>query len=369
MTTSNKSILERRINILTNICPKDIAKLISEYEYHYRLEGNMYNFTLNENKYPSDILYPLGLSNCPYSVGGIYNGIILTVFDNNGIKLMNPLSKNNDIMFTDHNKEIHCLAMYPDGRIVDGSNDNTVKLWNIKREFERCDNIFTGHTEQVNRIAIYHDGRIVSGSNDCTLKMWNSKINRNLCSYNPINLFRNSINFLRNSKIRYCDVTFVGHTAPITCIAICIDGRIVSGSVDETLKIWNAHTGKCDITLKGHTDTITCVMVHFDGRIISGSLDNTLRIWDPLNGKCDIILKEHAAKIKCIAICPDGKIISGSHDSTLKVWQLEQNKQIGKCIMTLVGHNESVFYVDTLHDGRIISASCDNNNVNMKLWC
>src|SRR5579863_7541594 len=102
--TSNKSMLERRINILTIIYQKDIAIIISKYEYHYHLEGNMHNIALKENNYPLDILYPIGLSNCPYSVGGISNGIIFSAFGNNGIKIVKPFSKNDDIMITDHNK-------------------------------------------------------------------------------------------------------------------------------------------------------------------------------------------------------------------------------------------------------------------------
>jgi WD40 repeat protein len=54
----------------------------------------------------------------------------------------------------------------------------------------------------------------------------------------------------------------------------------VSGSNDETLRIWDASTGKTLRTLTGHGDDVWSVAWSPDGtRIVSGSWDHTLRIW------------------------------------------------------------------------------------------
>ncbi|KIJ44866.1 hypothetical protein M422DRAFT_251854 [Sphaerobolus stellatus SS14] len=58
--------------------------------------------------------------------------------------------------------------------------------------------------------------------------------------------------------------------------------RTVSGSDDQTIRIWNAHTGEL-ITgpLEGHSDQVNSVSFSSDGqRIVSGSDDRTIRIWD-----------------------------------------------------------------------------------------
>src|SRR5262249_41138224 len=64
-----------------------------------------------------------------------------------------------------------------------------------------------------------------------------------------------------------------GHTGEVTSVAFSADGRhIVSGSRDQTVKVWDARTGQERLTLKGHTVGVTSVAFSPDGkRIVSGS--------------------------------------------------------------------------------------------------
>jgi WD40 repeat protein len=58
--------------------------------------------------------------------------------------------------------------------------------------------------------------------------------------------------------------------------------KIVSGSLDKTVRLWDATTGKpMGEPLTGHTDKVISVAFSPDGlKIVSGSLDKTLRLWD-----------------------------------------------------------------------------------------
>ena len=58
------------------------------------------------------------------------------------------------------------------------------------------------------------------------------------------------------------------------------DGRIASGSTDNTIKIWNFDTPDEPTTLTGHTGSVFSVAPLDGDRIVSGSSDQTVRIWE-----------------------------------------------------------------------------------------
>jgi len=56
---------------------------------------------------------------------------------------------------------------------------------------------------------------------------------------------------------------------------------VLSGSYDDTLRLWDFATGRELRTFTGHTDTVSSVAFAPDGRTaLSGSFDTTLKLWD-----------------------------------------------------------------------------------------
>ena len=75
-----------------------------------------------------------------------------------------------------------------------------------------------------------------------------------------------------------------GHADRITSIAFSPDGgRIITGSMDRTAKVWDSRTGNQILTLQGHRSGVTSVAFSARNgkpyRVLTGSADNTARIW------------------------------------------------------------------------------------------
>ena len=74
----------------------------------------------------------------------------------------------------------------------------------------------------------------------------------------------------------------IGHEDSVTSIAISLDSqKIITGSADKTIKIWNMQNGSEEFTLSGHTDVVCTLAITPDGKsVISGSYDGTMKLWD-----------------------------------------------------------------------------------------
>ncbi|KAG9312565.1 WD40-repeat-containing domain protein [Chiua virens] len=162
--------------------------------------------------------------------------------------------------------------------------------------------------------------------------------------------------------------TLQGHTSRITCVAYSPDGsHIISGSADQTIRIWNATTGQSVTTpLQGHTDSITSVAYSSDGKyIVSGSEDKTIRIWEATTGQP---LKKsftgHTESITSVAYSPNGRhVVSGSGDNTIRVWDVIT----GQCVSgPFQGHTEWVRTVAYSPDGRCIASGSYDNMI--RIW-
>jgi WD40 repeat protein len=341
-------IKERRKYIslcLLLFLPKDISNLISEYDY--KLEGIMHNVVEHSDISDDTTILP---------DGRLFFGRI-----GYSCRMWNPNTKTY-VNFKDQNVAVKHIDVLSDGRIVTASFDNLVKIWNADGT---CDITFSGHINYIWCISVLPDGRIVSGSADHTAKIW-------------------------NPTTGLCDLTFTEHLGIVSCVCIIShkmcdstnvpNYRIVTGSIDRTIKIWNPNDGKCDITFARHSAPIRCIATLFDGpsgcfgeRVVSGSEDNTLKIWNPRTGNCDVTLLGHAFSVTCVSVLPDGRIISGSADETVKIWNtisknstsdIKLSKVIDNCDATY-DHGDIVQYIFILSDGRVATKSYNNP---LRIW-
>ena len=151
--------------------------------------------------------------------------------------------------------------------------------------------------------------------------------------------------------------TLYGHTGPVGSVSFSPDGaRIVTGSMDNTAKVWDARTGTAMLELKGHTGCVSDVSFSPDGtRIVTGSLDGTAKVWDARTGTAVLEFKGHTDMVTCVSFSPDGtRIVTGGWDRTAKVW----DARTGTRLLELKGHASEVSSVSFSPDGtRIVTGA------------
>ena len=158
-----------------------------------------------------------------------------------------------------------------------------------------------------------------------------------------------------------------GHTDNVNSASYSPDGkRIVSASLDNTVKIWDAETGMELKTLDGHTDRVNFASFSPDGkRIVSASYDKTVKIWDAQTGTelKTLELVGHTSFVLFASYSPDGKrIVSASDDKTIKIWDAETGTEL----KTLKGHTDRVNFASYSPEGKSIASASDDKTV--RIW-
>jgi WD40 repeat protein len=161
--------------------------------------------------------------------------------------------------------------------------------------------------------------------------------------------------------------TLEGHTGSVSSLAFSRDSsKIISGSNDHTVRIWDVVTGALLKTLRGHRGSVKSVAVSFDdSMIISGSADDTndtIRVWDMVTGALLRVLEPHSA-ILSVASSPKTHWIVSSGDShVIQIWDISD----GTLLRTLKGHTSEVSSVAFSTSGEWIVSGAQDQTV--RLW-
>jgi WD40 repeat protein len=125
------------------------------------------------------------------------------------------------------------------------------------------------------------------------------------------------------------------------------NGRIITLS---------AVTGSKSAVLSGHTECVSSLVFSSNGKLlVSGSIDNTIRLWEIQTGWMIKIFNGHTGYISSVSICADGTMIaSASRDKTIKLW----NIQTGGCNCSIkLQHGVDHVTFSPIDSGQLFSIS------------
>jgi len=196
---------------------------------------------------------------------------------------------------------------FDDDFLVSGSADKTIKVWNWK---EKCCFTLHGHTDWVNDAFLHSPSRtIFSASDDATVRMWD------LDSGKCLRVFQGPDGHVGQVQ---CVVPLTDYIANVddddssANASVSPPAHILTGSLDNTIKVWNVATGACVRTLFGHVEGVWS-MAADKIRAVSGAHDRLVKIWDLQSGRCEKTLSDHLAPVSCVYLS-DSRVASGSDD-------------------------------------------------------
>ncbi|KAK9326430.1 quinon protein alcohol dehydrogenase-like superfamily [Lipomyces orientalis] len=94
--------------------------------------------------------------------------------------------------------------------------------------------------------------------------------------------------------------------------------HILTSSLDNTIKLWDANTGECTKTLFGHVEGVWGLAAD-TFRIASGAHDRLVKVWDIQSGRCLHTFSGHSAPVACVGLS-DSRLASGSDDGEVRVY-------------------------------------------------
>ncbi|KAK3677587.1 U3 small nucleolar RNA-associated protein 13 [Recurvomyces mirabilis] len=232
-------------------------------------------------------------------------------------------------------KEYNSPLGYPPKFLVTGSQDKTVKRWDVPAssgKAARAAYTRKAHDKDINAIATSYSSTsplFASASQDRTVKIWDTETGE-------------AVGVLRGHKRGVWSVAFSPPGMPALTTgegggASSAKGMVVTGSGDKTVRIWSLSDYNCLRTFEGHANSVLKVVwlpAPQAGRkggsarnvqVASAAGDGLVKVWDTQSGECAATLDNHIDRVWALAVKPSTALEEKSKDDSEGVQMTDDN--------------------------------------------
>jgi F-box and WD-40 domain protein 1/11 len=232
-----------------------------------------------------------------------------------------------------HNASILCLR-YDDEIMVTGSSDFTCIVWDVKNDYKPIRRL-VGHRSGV-LDCCFDDRYIISCSKDTTICVWDREtgrlVKKLLGHRGPVNALQlrgdllvsasgDGVAKLWNIASGVCVKEFSSKDHGLACVEFTEDGRtILAGGNDKVIYQYDANSGDMVGEVDGHNGLVRSL--HLDSlnnRLVSGSYDFSVKVFDATTGKMSVDLPGWTTSWILSAKSDYRRIVATSQDASIVI--------------------------------------------------
>ncbi len=243
-----------------------------------------------------------------------------------------------------HTGPVRSVAFAPDGmRLLSGSQDNTLRLWEVERKTSLD---LRGHGGRVFSVCFAPDGTsALSAGYDHQVRHW------------LLGKYREEIPLHTKA--------LSGHQDAVLSASFSRDGlQVITASRDRTARLWNLASGNNVMSFsEGHEFLASSAQLTADGRtLVTSAGDNTVRVWDVATATEKLLLTETGRSAAVVVDSAGGWIATGGPKGSIRWWDARS----GDMVQEKIPSEEDITAMATSTDGTLVATGDQRGDI--RLW-